>query len=73
MTAETATKPDRHVASNPDNFLKSEAEVRAMCWDLLGGMIRNAPFVITERAQQSPRAGPVHRSLPYGKANQLPP
>ncbi|MGP5219517.1 hypothetical protein [Arthrobacter rhombi] len=51
MTAtEAANKTYRHVASNPENFLKSEAEIRVMCRELLGGMISKGAFVITDAA-----------------------
>ena len=43
---EAATKTYRHVASNPNNFLKSEAEIRDICKELLAGMIRKGAFQI---------------------------
>ncbi|MGP5396026.1 hypothetical protein [Arthrobacter rhombi] len=51
MTAtEAANKTFRHVAGNPENFLKSDAEIRVMCRELLSGMINKGAFVITDAA-----------------------
>lgn len=51
MTAdEAANKTFRHVAGNPENFLKTDAEIRVMCRELLTGMIQKGAFVITDAA-----------------------